>query len=59
MVGFSILTLSSFIPTFYFGLLTGTAMLLALLGNLILLPLLIVIFKPLGPEQRKEAKVCV
>jgi len=50
-VGFSILTLSNFIPTIYFGLLTGLAMILALLGNLILLPLLLVMFKPLGPEQ--------
>lgn len=50
-VGFSILTLSNFIPTIYFGLLTGLAMILALLGNLILLPLLLVMFKPLGPER--------
>lgn len=50
--GFSILTLSNFIPTIYFGLLTGLAMILALLGNLILLPLLIVMFKPLGPELK-------
>ena len=50
-VGFSILTLSNFIPTIYFGFLTGLAMILALLGNLILLPLLVVMFKPLGPER--------
>jgi predicted RND superfamily exporter protein len=50
-VGFSLLTLSNFIPTIYFGLLTGFAMILALLGDLILLPLLIVMFKPLGPER--------
>ena len=52
-VGFSILTLSNFIPTIYFGLLTGLAMILALLGNLFLLPLLIVQFRPLGPEHKK------
>lgn len=51
-VGFSILTLSNFIPTINFGLLTGLAMILALLGDLILLPLLIVMFKPLGPEPK-------
>jgi uncharacterized protein len=51
-VGFSILTLSNFIPTINFGLLTGLAMILALLGDLILLPLLIVMFKPLGPELK-------
>ena len=50
-VGFSILTLSNFVPTIYFGLLTGLAMILALLGNLILLPLLVVMLKPLGPER--------
>ena len=51
-VGFSILVLSNFIPTIYFGLLTGTAMILAILGDLVLLPLLIVVFKPLGPETK-------
>ena len=47
-LGFSILVLSNFIPTIYFGLLTGMAMLIALVANLTLLPLLIVQFKPLG-----------
>ena len=50
-VGFSILALSNFIPTVYFGLLTGMAMLVALMNNLTLLPLLIIIFKPLGKES--------
>ena len=50
-VGFSILSLSSFIPTIYFGLLTGFAMIVALVNNLTLLPMLIVIFKPLGAES--------
>ena len=50
-VGFSILTLSNFIPTIYFGFLTGIAMVVALLSNLTLLPVLIVVFKPLGPEN--------
>lgn len=49
-LGFSLLTLSNFIPTIYFGLFTGFAMIVALLNNLVLLPLLIVYFKPLGPE---------
>ena len=52
-VGFSILTLSNFIPTIYFGLLTGLAMILALLGDLLLLPLLIHQFRPLGAESKK------
>ncbi|MEN8206612.1 MAG: MMPL family transporter [Pseudomonadota bacterium] len=47
-LGFSILALSNFVPTVYFGLLAGFAMLVALLANLTLLPLLIVRLKPLG-----------
>ncbi len=46
-LGFSILALSNFVPTIYFGLLTGFSMLVALLADLTLLPLLIVKFKPL------------
>jgi len=47
-LGFAILALSSFIPTIYFGLLTGFSMLVALLADLALLPLLLAGFKPLG-----------
>ncbi len=47
-LGFSILALSEFMPTIYFGLLTGAAMVIALISALTLLPLLIVIFHPLG-----------
>ena len=47
-LGFSILSLSEFMPTIYFGLLTGVAMVVALIGALTLLPLLIVVFRPLG-----------
>ncbi len=50
--GFSILALSNFNPSIYFGLLTAGAMLAALLGSLLLLPRMIVIFKPLGPGQQ-------
>jgi predicted RND superfamily exporter protein len=46
--GFSILALSNFIPIIYFGLLTGFAMLFAMVANLTLLPLLLVWLKPLG-----------
>lgn len=52
--GFSILALSNFIPTIYFGLLTGLAMVLALINNLTLLPMLIVVFKPLGKPRAIE-----
>ena len=47
IVGFSILALSNFIPSIYFGLLTGLAMLIALFTNLTLLAALIVFFKPI------------
>ncbi len=49
IVGFSILTLSNFNPSVYFGLLTGLAMLMALLCNLTLLPALLITFKPKIP----------
>ena len=44
--GFSILVLSNFIPTIYFGIFTGIAMLLAMLSVLTLLPSLLLIIKP-------------
>ena len=46
--GFSILVLSKFIPTIYFGMFTGLAMLLAMISVLTLLPALILIIKPFG-----------
>jgi predicted RND superfamily exporter protein len=50
IIGFSILVLSNFIPSIYFGLLTGLAMAIALIAALTLLPQLLVVFKPFGPE---------
>ena len=44
ILGFSVLALSQFTPTIYFGLLTGTAMLVALLANMTLLPDMLVTF---------------
>ena len=44
--GFSILVLSKFIPTIYFGIFTGLAMLLAMVSVLTLLPSLILSIKP-------------
>jgi predicted RND superfamily exporter protein len=41
VLGFSILVFSNFIPTIYFGLLSGLAMMTALIANLMLLPVLI------------------
>ena len=46
--GFSILVLSNFIPTIYFGIFTGMAMLLALISVLTLLPKLILLIQPFG-----------
>ena len=48
--GFSILILSNFIPTIYFGVFTGIAMLLAMISVLTLLPKLILTLKPFGAE---------
>ena len=48
--GFSILMLSNFIPTIYFGIFTGIAMLLAMISVLTLLPKLILTYQPFGKE---------
>ncbi|PIF04723.1 MAG: hypothetical protein CSA86_00775 [Arcobacter sp.] len=45
MIGFSILVLSSFIPTIYFGLLTVVAMFMAIASDLLLLPVLLFLFR--------------
>ena len=49
--GFSILVFSNFIPTIYFGIFTGIAMLLAMISVLTLLPKLLLIYKPFGKEK--------
>jgi uncharacterized protein len=48
IIGFSSLVLSNFIPTIYFGVLTGAAMFIALLAALTVLPKLILLWKPFG-----------
>ena len=53
--GFSILVLSNFIPTIYFGVFTGIAMLLAMISVLTLLPKLILTYKPFGAEKTNIA----
>jgi len=55
IVGFSILALSNFIPSVYFGLLTGLAMLAALLGSMTLLPKLILMTKPFGANSTAQS----
>ena len=49
--GFSILVFSNFIPTIYFGVLIASAMFIALLAALTVLPKLILMWKPFGPES--------
>ena len=44
VAGFSLLILSNFVPTVYFGLLTALAMVFALTANLLLLPALLLAF---------------
>ena len=46
IAGFSVLALSNFNPTIYFGTLTALSMAVALLANLTLLPALLVLLKP-------------
>jgi len=50
IIGFSILILSNLIPTIYFGLLTMLVMATALISNLILLPKLLLLIKPLTKD---------
>lgn len=52
VVGFSMLTLSNFTPSLYFGVLTVVAMIAAVAGALLLLPRLILLTKPLGDDAR-------
>jgi hypothetical protein len=55
IIGFSILALSNFIPSIIFGLLTGLAMLLALVTSLTVLPAMIVLLRPFGPGNGLRA----
>ncbi len=54
VVGFSTLVLSNFNPSIYFGLLTVLAMAAAVIGALLLLPLLILWWQPLGPDAAAQ-----
>lgn len=55
VIGFCTLTLSNFTPSLYFGLLTVLAMIAAVLGALLLLPQLIILVKPLGPQRTQHS----
>lgn len=52
ITGFAALVFSEFVPTGYFGLLTGLAMAIALIADLTLLPLLLVRIRAFGTSQR-------
>ncbi len=52
--GFSIMGLSKFIPTIYFGALTGLAMLAAMMGSLLLLPTIILWIKPFKIQDLRQ-----
>jgi predicted RND superfamily exporter protein len=54
IVGFSILVLSNLIPTIYFGLLTVVVMITILASALLLLPKLLILFKPYGIKKKSH-----
>ena len=56
-IGFSILAISHFIPSMLFGLLTALAMVMALVAALSLLPRMIIVFRPFGPEEASNSDV--
>jgi predicted RND superfamily exporter protein len=53
--GFSVLSLSNFVPTIYFGLFTGFAMIAALAADLTVLPKLLVMLRPM---DKRMAGMC-
>ncbi|MFP6581331.1 MAG: MMPL family transporter [Candidatus Hydrogenedentota bacterium] len=55
IAGFSLLTMSNFIPSIYFGIFTSLAITVAFLASVTLLPLLLIAWKPLGPEGNGTA----
>jgi hypothetical protein len=55
IAGFSILAFSHFIPSIYFGLFTSLSILIAFVASITVLPLLLTMWKPLGPEPISAA----
>ena len=51
--GFFVLLLASFMPTYYFGMLSGTIALLAMLYDLFVTPSALLLLKPLFKEHKK------
>lgn len=56
VLGFTVLTLSHFIPLIYFGVLVSVAMLGGLIGNLVLLPLLLRVVEPQDALSPKSSQ---
>jgi predicted RND superfamily exporter protein len=59
IAGFLVLTMSRFTPTIYFGTLVGVAMVTGLVSNLVLLPALLMTFRPFRDEAATEAPAAV
>jgi predicted RND superfamily exporter protein len=59
IAGFSVLVLSNFMPSIYFGVFTSLAMFVALIANLTLLPVMLLLFKPLKKVELSEQEVLV
>ena len=57
VAGFSVLTLSHFIPLIYFGVLVSVAMIGGLIGNLLLMPLIILILDRTPDAKNSETAV--
>jgi len=55
--GFSVLSLSNFVPTVYFGLFTGFAMVAALVADLTVLPKLLVLLRPLDDKMASMREI--
>ncbi len=53
--GFFVLLLASFMPTYYFGMLSGTIALLAMFYDLFVTPSALLLLKPLFKEHKKSA----
>jgi uncharacterized protein len=51
VAGYILLVFSDFVPSILFGVLSSAAMVVALIGALTLLPRLIILLRPFGPER--------
>jgi len=54
IVGFLVMVTSNFIPTLIFGLLIVTVLVTATISDLLLSPLLVIIFKPFGNGEKHK-----